>query len=800
MYPLVLILDKTKSRRKIQVNREIKSLPMVALRGMTIMPEMVVHFDVSREKSIAAIQEAMAGDQKIFLVAQRSIETDDPTQEDVYEVGTVGTIKQIMKLPKHIVRVLVSGETRGILKQLQQDTPYLQAEVEVIDESDLVIQDDLNGEAMARSLKDTFLDYAARNGKMSKEAVAEILEIKSLKKLVDEIAANTPFYYVDQQEILGKVDFWERYETLAFKLVNEVQIMDIKDELQQKVKERVDKHQKEYILREQLKLIREELGDDSTLSDAEEFEKAAKNLKAPKEVNEKLKKEISRFKSSLNSPAESGVIRTYIETLLEMPWDKAGKDNQDIKYAEEVLEADHYGLEQVKERILEFLAVRSLTKKGESPILCLVGPPGTGKTSIARSLAKALKKPYVRISLGGVRDEAEIRGHRKTYVGAMPGRIANGIRQAGVKNPLMLLDEIDKVSTDYKGDTFSALLEVLDSEQNYKFRDHYLEVPLDLSEVLFIATANSLQTIPRPLLDRMEVIEVTSYTGNEKLHIATEHLIPKQLEKNGLKKEQLKISKNAVWKIASNYTKEAGVRQLEREIGNICRKAAKEILTTGKKSVTITEKNLFKYLGKEKFMYQMANAADEIGIVRGLAWTSVGGDTLQIEVNVMPGKGEIMLTGQLGDVMKESARTGISYIRSVSRDYQIADDFFEKHDIHVHIPEGAVPKDGPSAGITMATAMLSAITEQKVRADIAMTGEVTLRGRVLPIGGLKEKLLAAKNAGIKTVLVPKKNLADVEELSQEITKGLEILPVEHMEEVLKAAFVSEDQDKISGGE
>lgn len=782
------------------MNREIKSLPMVALRGMTIMPEMVVHFDVSREKSIAAIQEAMAGDQKIFLVAQRSIETDDPIQEDVYEVGTVGTIKQIMKLPKHIVRVLVSGETRGILKQLQQDTPYLRAEVEVIDESDLVIQDDLNGEAMARSLKDTFLDYAARNGKMSKEAVAEILEIKSLKKLVDEIAANTPFYYVDQQEILGKVDFWERYETLAFKLVNEVQIMDIKDELQQKVKERVDKHQKEYILREQLKLIREELGDDSTLSDAEEFEKAAKNLKAPKEVKEKLKKEISRFKSSLNSPAESGVIRTYIETLLEMPWDKAGKDNQDIKYAEEVLEADHYGLEQVKERILEFLAVRSLTKKGESPILCLVGPPGTGKTSIARSLAKALKKPYVRISLGGVRDEAEIRGHRKTYVGAMPGRIANGIRQAGVKNPLMLLDEIDKVSTDYKGDTFSALLEVLDSEQNYKFRDHYLEVPLDLSEVLFIATANSLQTIPRPLLDRMEVIEVTSYTENEKLHIATEHLIPKQLEKNGLKKEQLKISKNAVWKIASNYTKEAGVRQLEREIGNICRKAAKEILTTGKKSVTITEKNLFKYLGKEKFTYQMANAADEIGIVRGLAWTSVGGDTLQIEVNVMPGKGEIMLTGQLGDVMKESARTGISYIRSVSRDYQIADDFFEKHDIHVHIPEGAVPKDGPSAGITMATAMLSAITEQKVRADIAMTGEVTLRGRVLPIGGLKEKLLAAKNAGIKTVLVPKKNLADVEELSQEITKGFEILPVEHMEEVLKAAFVSEDQDKISGGE
>ncbi len=804
MYPLLFITErkgyKENRQEEKQVNSEIRSLPMVALRGMTIMPEMVVHFDVSREKSIAAVQEAMEQDQKIFLVTQKEIETENPAREDVYEVGTVGTIKQIVKLPKHIVRVLVSGETRGVLKHLESDLPYLKADVEVLDESELEIPEDINSEAMERGLKDIFLDYAARNGKMSKEAVAQILDIKGLKKLVDEIAANIPLYYTDQQEILSQLSFWERYEMLALKLVNETQILDIKEELQQKVKERVDKHQKEYILREQLKLIREELGDDSTLSDAEEFEKAVKKLKASKEVKEKITKEIKRFKSSLNSPAESGVIRTYIETLLEMPWEKTVQDNQDIKYAEEILEQDHYGLEQVKERILEFLAVRSLTKKGESPILCLVGPPGTGKTSIARSLAKALKKPYVRISLGGVRDEAEIRGHRKTYVGAMPGRIANGIRQAGVKNPLMLLDEIDKVSTDYKGDTFSALLEVLDSEQNHKFRDHYLEVPLDLSEVLFIATANSLQTIPRPLLDRMEIIEVTSYTENEKLHIAMKHLIPKQLAKNGLQPEQLKISKQAVWKIASNYTKEAGVRQLEREIGNICRKAAKEILTTEKKSVTITERTLSKYLGKEKYSYQMANAEDEIGIVRGLAWTSVGGDTLQIEVNVMPGKGEIMLTGQLGDVMKESARTGISYIRSVSRKYQIAEDFFEKHDIHVHIPEGAVPKDGPSAGITMATAMLSAITEKKVRADLAMTGEVTLRGRVLPIGGLKEKLLAAKNAGIKTVLVPEKNMADVEELSSEITRGLEILPVEHMEEVLKAAFVSENEDKISGQE
>ena len=778
----------------------IKSLPMVALRGMTIMPEMVVHFDVSRERSVAAIQEAMAEEQKIFLTAQKSIDTEDPKMEDVYEIGTVGTIKQIIKLPKHIVRVLVSGEMRGRLKEIEYTDLYLRANVELLDDSEEILPEDVNTEAMERGLKDMFVSYAAKNGKMSKEAVSQLVEMKGLRKLVDEIAANIPLYYTDQQDILNETDLLKRYEKLAFKLVNEVQIIDIKEEIQRKVKERVDKHQREYILREQLKLIREELGEESTASDAEEFEKELKKLKAPEEVKEKLKKEIGRFKSSLNSPAESGVIRTYIETLLEMPWDRSTQDHNDLEYAGMVLEEDHYGLEQVKERILEFLAVRALTKKGESPILCLVGPPGTGKTSIAKSLARSLKRKYVRISLGGVRDEAEIRGHRRTYVGAMPGRIANGLRTAGVKNPVMLLDEIDKVSTDYKGDTFSALLEVLDNEQNHKFRDHYLEVPLDLSEVLFITTANTLQTIPRPLLDRMEVIEVTSYTENEKLHIATEHLIPKQLEKNGLKKEQLKISKNAVWKIASNYTKEAGVRQLEREIGNICRKAAKEILTTGKKSVTITEKNLFKYLGKEKFTYQMANAADEIGIVRGLAWTSVGGDTLQIEVNVMPGKGEIMLTGQLGDVMKESARTGISYIRSVSRDYQIADDFFEKYDIHVHIPEGAVPKDGPSAGITMATAMLSAITEQKVRADIAMTGEVTLRGRVLPIGGLKEKLLAAKNAGIKTVLVPKKNLADVEELSQEITKGFEILPVEHMEEVLKAAFVSDDQDKISGGE
>ena len=752
------------------------------------MPEMIVHFDVSRERSIAAIQQAMVEEQEIFLVAQKSIETENPGQDDVYETGTVASVKQLIKLSKKVVRVLVEGKNRAVLKKIEETDPYLRAEVEVLEEQEITIPDDLNAEAMMRGLKEIITEYAAKNGKISKESVAEILDITDLKRLVNEVAANIPLKYKDQQELLEELDFWSRYEKLSLKLVNEMQIMEIKEELQRKVKSKVDKHQKEYLLREQLKVIREELGEDTTFSDADEFEEACSKLDAPEEVKEKLHKEIGRFKNTIGSQAENGVIRTYIETILEMPWNKRAEDNTDINYAKEVLEADHYGLEQVKERILEFLAVRTLTQKGESPILCLVGPPGTGKTSIAKSLARSLKKPFVRISLGGVRDEAEIRGHRKTYVGAMPGRIANGIRTAGVKNSVLLLDEIDKVSTDYKGDTFSALLEVLDSEQNSKFRDHYLEVPLDLSEVTFITTANTLQTIPRPLLDRMEIIEITSYTENEKLHIAMEHLIPKQLEKHGITNEQLSFSKKAIWKIAHNYTKEAGVRQLEREIGNICRKAAKELLTTEKEKITVTDRNLHKFLGKEKYSYQMANAAPEVGIVRGLAWTSVGGDTLQIEVNVMPGKGEIMLTGQLGDVMKESARAGISYIRSVSKKYAIAEDFFEKHDIHVHIPEGAVPKDGPSAGITMATAMLSAVTGKKVRADLAMTGEITLRGRVLPIGGLKEKLLAAKNAGIQTVLIPKENTADVEELSSEITKGLEIIPVETMEEVLKKAL------------
>ena len=770
------------------MENEILHLPMVALRGMTVMPGKTVHFDISRERSIQAVQEAMTGNQRIFLTAQKKIETDEPKMEDVYEVGTIAVIQQIAKLPHQIMRVMVTGETRGILKQIEEEDPYLLAEAEVVDESGFEIPDEMNAEAMARGLKDIFVEYAAKNGKLPKELIAQILEIRGLKKLVDEIAANLPLYYTDQQELLDQLDFWERYELLALKLVNETEIMDIKDEIRLKVKERVDQHQREYILREQMKVIREELGEEASGNDADEFRGRLKNLDAPEEVKEKIKKEISRFSGSLNSPAENGVIRTYIETMLEMPWNQRAEDCEDMEYAKEILEQEHYGLEEVKERVLEFLAVRALTHKGESPVLCLAGPPGTGKTSIARSLAKALRKPYVRISLGGIRDEAEIRGHRKTYVGAMPGRIANAIRKAGVKNPLILLDEIDKVSTDYKGDTFSALLEVLDQEQNRGFRDHYLEVPLDLSEVVFLTTANTTETIPRPLLDRMEVIEVSSYTENEKLHIATEHLIPKQLGKHGLSAEELTMEEAAVWKIAKNYTKEAGVRQLERKIGEICRKTATEILTTERKKVTITKENLSEYLGREKYTYEMANSSDEIGIVRGLAWTSVGGDTLQIEVNVMPGKGELLLTGQLGDVMKESAQTGISYIRSVGKSWQIADDFFEKHDLHVHIPEGAVPKDGPSAGITMATAILSAVIKKKIRADLAMTGEITLRGKVLPIGGLKEKLLAAKNAGIHTVLIPEHNQADVEEFSSEITGGLSILPVKNMDEVLREAF------------
>ena len=775
------------------MERQTISMPMVALRGMTILPEMVIHFDVSRKRSVQAVQKAMQGkEQKVFLVAQRELSIEEPTQKDVYEIGTIAIIKQIAKMSKDMYRVLVTGQERARLVQITEEDPYLQAEVEVVEDYNDYEPEHLNEMPEAKALQEIFFEYSLKSGKIPKEVAAQIADIKEFKGLVNKIASVLPFDYLNLQDILEENDLYKRCALLSFKIANEIAVLSMKETIQSKVKERMDKHQKEFILREQMKVIREELGEENLVSDAEEFADATNKLEATQEVKDKLMKEINRFKSAMQNSAENGVTRTYIETMLEMPWDKMAEDTVNIAEAKRILDEDHYGLDKVKERILEFLAVRTLTQKGESPILCLVGPPGTGKTSIAKSLSKALNKPYARISLGGVRDEAEIRGHRKTYVGAMPGRIANALKTSGAKNALILLDEIDKVSNDYKGDTFSALLEVLDSEQNVKFRDHYLEVPLDLSEVLFVTTANTLQTIPRPLLDRMEVIEISSYTENEKLHIATRHLVPKQLKKHGLTEEQLKITKGAIWKMAGSYTKEAGVRQLERTIGEICRKAAREILEEGKTSIRVTERNLEKYLGKEKFHCHMINQTDEVGVVRGLAWTSVGGDTLEIEVNIMPGKGEILLTGQLGDVMKESARAGISYIRSVGKEFEVSEDFFEKHDIHIHIPEGATPKDGPSAGITMATAMLSAITGKKVRADVAMTGEITLRGRVLPIGGLKEKLLAAKNAGVKTVLIPEKNMRDVEDISAEITKGLEIIPVSTMTEVLEKALVCED--------
>lgn len=765
----------------------IQHLPAIALRGTTILPDMIVHFDVSREKSIKAIEKAMVQDQKVFLITQREPQTEEPSQEDLYTVGTIGEIKQLVKNRKNMVQVLVEGKQRAELVRFESEDVYLEAEVALFEEEEVSLDENVK-EAMLRGIKELFVRYCNENTKMSKDLAGQILEIEEIEKVIDQIAVNLPMKYEDKQKILEAVSLEDRYETLGMILSNEIEIMQIRIDLSNKVKERVDKNQREYILREQMKVIREELGEQDTVSEADRFKEQTDKLKAPKEVKEKIYKEIQRFKNAAGIQAEAGVARSYIETLLSLPWDKTSRDNKNLKKANKILEEDHYGLEKVKERIMEFLAVRTLTKKGESPILCLAGPPGTGKTSIARSVARALDKEYVRISLGGVRDEAEIRGHRRTYIGAMPGRIANGLIQAGVKNPLVLLDEIDKVSSDYKGDTSSALLEVLDSEQNKKFRDHYVEIPLDLSEVLFIATANDLQTIPRPLLDRMEIIEVSSYTENEKSHIAMEHLIPKQVKKHGLKKGQLCIEEDALHEIITGYTKEAGVRSLERKIGEICRKTARKILEDKEETVTVNKENLEEFLGRARYTYQKKNETDEVGIVRGLAWTSVGGDTLQIEVNLMPGKGDFLLTGQLGDVMKESAQTGISYIRSVASKYHIDADFFKEHDIHIHIPEGAVPKDGPSAGITMVTAMLSAITEVPVKADVAMTGEITLRGRVLPIGGLKEKLLAAKSAGIEKVLIPFENQADVEEMEKEITEGLEIVPVKTMEEVLKQAL------------
>ena len=763
------------------------NMPAVALRGLTILPGMIAHFDISRERSLRAVEEAMEQDQKIYLVTQRNVDSEDPTQEDLYQMGIVADIKQVVRLQNDVVRILVDGISRAALLGFTGNEKYLEAEICYCDSNADSLPDDLR-EAMLLGVREAFHRYAAVVGKISKELIRQIDQYEDLEKLIDYVTNNLPVSYELKQQVLEAEDINDRYQVIVSLLLSQVEVISIKNELQKKVKVRVDKHQKEYVLREQLGVIREELGENAD-SEADEYEKKLSELDAPDYVKEKTKKEIKRFRNMSSSSSESTVERGYIETVLELPWNRMSVDNKDLDHAAQVLDDDHYGLKDVKERILEFLAVRNLTSKGESPIICLVGPPGTGKTSIARSIASALEKKYVRISLGGVRDEAEIRGHRKTYIGAMPGRIVNGLRQAGVSNPLMLLDEIDKVSSDYKGDTSAALLEVLDSEQNCRFRDHYIEMPVDLSEVLFIATANEVSGIPKPLLDRMELIEVSSYTENEKFHIAKEHLIEKQKSKNGIKKEQLTITDGALKDIIRLYTREAGVRSLERTIGKLCRKAAREIFKDSEAAVKVTKTNLKTYLGNPKYSPEKKNDHAEVGIVRGLAWTSVGGVTLEVEVNVLPGKGELVLTGKLGDVMKESAQAALSYVRSISEEYGINAEFYTKHDIHIHIPEGAVPKDGPSAGITMATAMLSAITDRPVRADVAMTGEITLRGRVLPIGGLKEKLLAAKVIGIKTVCIPKDNEKDLEEISKEITDGMEIVPVEKFSQVEKIAFV-----------
>ena len=769
------------------MEEQIMNMPAVALRGLTILPGMIAHFDISRERSLRAVEEAMEQDQKIYLVTQRNVDSEDPTQEDLYQMGIVADIKQVVRLQNDVVRILVDGISRAALLGFTDNEKYLEAEICYCDSNADSLPEDLR-EAMLLGVREAFHRYAAVVGKISKELIRQIDQYEDLEKLIDYVTNNLPVSYELKQQVLEAEDINDRYQVIVSLLLSQVEVISIKNELQKKVKVRVDKHQKEYVLREQLGVIREELGENAD-SEADEYEKKLSELDAPDYVKEKTKKEIKRFRNMSSSSSESTVERGYIETVLELPWNKMSVDNKDLDHAAQVLDDDHYGLKDVKERILEFLAVRNLTSKGESPIICLVGPPGTGKTSIARSIASALEKKYVRISLGGVRDEAEIRGHRKTYIGAMPGRIVNGLRQAGVSNPLMLLDEIDKVSSDYKGDTSAALLEVLDSEQNSRFRDHYIEMPVDLSEVLFIATANEVSGIPKPLLDRMELIEVSSYTENEKFHIAKEHLVEKQKSKNGIKKEQLTITDSALKDIIRLYTREAGVRSLERTIGKLCRKAAREIFKDSEAALKVTKTNLKTYLGNPKYSPEKKNDHAEVGIVRGLAWTSVGGVTLEVEVNVLPGKGELVLTGKLGDVMKESAQAALSYVRSISEGYGIDAEFYTKHDIHIHIPEGAVPKDGPSAGITMATAMLSAITDRAVRADVAMTGEITLRGRVLPIGGLKEKLLAAKVIGIKTVCIPKDNEKDLEEISKEITDGMEIVPVERFSQVEKIAFV-----------
>ncbi|MBR4759602.1 MAG: endopeptidase La [Lachnospiraceae bacterium] len=775
------------------IKSKARTMPVIPLKNTCILPDSIAHFDLNRPKSIASVERAMSMDQVLFLTAQKRGDVAKPGFNDLYEIGTYARIKQIIKMPNKIVRVLAEGICRSRLISLEDNECYLGV-VEIIEDDHTGSEISENhAEAMRRQLLDMHQQYSALVRKNDQGLLKHLSEQEDLSKLMDQMTVNLPVPFEKKQAVLERVNLKLRFDYLIELFQKEIEVMSIRKDISDKVKERVEKNQREYVLREQLRYIREELGDESSVSDADAFKEKLEKIKASKEVKAKIKKEISRFERMGNNSSESSVQRSYIETLLEMPWDKKSKDNKDLKKAEKILKEDHYGLEKVKERIVEYLAVRQLKDKGGSPtIICLAGPPGTGKTSIAKSMARAMDKKYVRISLGGVRDEAEIRGHRRTYIGAMPGRLVTAIKQAGVKNPLILLDEIDKMGRDYRGDISSAMLEVLDSEQNVHFRDHYLELPLDLSEVTFVATANDLSHVDQPLLDRMEVIEISGYTSSEKLHIAKEHLVSKQLKANGIPKKALQFTDKGLEKIILSYTKEAGVRELERMLGKICRKTARGLVEDKNSVVRITGRNVGDYLGKEKYRKEKAAKKADVGIVRGLAWTSVGGVTLEIEVNDMPGKGELKLTGQLGDVMKESAMTALSFVRSIAPKYKVADDYFSTHDLHIHIPEGAVPKDGPSAGVTMATAILSCVARIPVRADVAMTGEVTLRGRVLPIGGLKEKMLAAKLAGITTVLVPEENKADVSEIDEEIREGLTIVRVSKMAEVLENALVQDD--------
>ena len=763
-------------------------LPTIALRGMTVLPDMVIHFDINRKKSIHAVEKAMQTNETIFLLTQKDIDTANPVQDDLYSVGTVAKVKELIKLPKGIVRVLVAGKYKGMVNTVSESDGMLISDI-VTDRDWFLAPDNLTQIAMIRSLNELICRYAAVNQRFSKDILKEWLIAKNLQEKVKKILADYPVDYTVKQKFLEMSDVNEIYEQLARMFIEDINIFDIKKELEDGIKEKVEKNQKEYYLREQLKYINEELDGTDGSSEIDEYMEKLESLNAADEIKEQIEKEIRRYKVLSQGSSEANVERSYIETLLSLPWENSSQDSDDIENAAKTLDENHYGMKKVKERILETLAVRKVSHNADAPIICLVGPPGTGKTSIARSVAQSLNKEYVRICLGGVKDEAEIRGHRRTYVGAMSGRIIDGLRKAKVKNPLMLLDEIDKVSNDYRSDTSSALLEVLDGEQNSHFVDHYIDMPVDLSEILFIATANDLSEVSRPLLDRMEIIEVSSYTKNEKLHIAKEHLVAKQLKKNGLTKKSVRFTDKALAKIIDGYTMEAGVRELERMIAAVLRKVVRKNYTVGgvniEKQIVITDKNLSEYLGKVKFIKEKASRKNEVGIVRGLAWTAAGGDTLEIEVNVLGGKPELILTGNMGDVMRESAQIAFSYVRSVVRKNQI----FEENAIHIHIPEGAVPKDGPSAGITMATAIYSAVTGKPVDASTAMTGEVTLRGRVMPIGGLKEKLLAAKTAGLKRVLVPLENKSDVEELEEEIVQGLEIVYVSDMKEVLKLAIV-----------